>query len=289
MRAELEQLKRKRAPKPNKKQNKSKNPKGKGQRSTSDVPKKKYCYGHGYQQSHTSAECKLLNGDKKRFNHAMRNSQGPNDPPGGSTKVNSQVVTAPTRTVSANMAYNVGHEDRYEAQHDQDLCDDNEDETTAFLAQILNDEVSAENEQGPDSTSGYLSPDYITTRASAMMMADELILIDQLTEEEDKREAQELNANVSIDDSNNHTRVCALEASFLAHPTQAVTAAPVARTVTAGSCPHDRSGFGQTSRKGPDLGGSKVMGATDSVIRTGTTPNDRFPSACYSRIKITPP
>jgi hypothetical protein len=50
----------------------------------------------------------------------------------------------------------------------------------------LNDEASAESEQVPDSNSGYLSPDYITTRASAMMMADELILIDQLNEEEDR-------------------------------------------------------------------------------------------------------
>ncbi len=48
----------------------------------------------------------------------------------------------------------------------------------------------------------------------------------------------------------------------LTHPAQAVTAVHGARFVTAGSYPHDRSGFGQTC---PDLGESKAVGVTESV------------------------
>ena len=62
----------------------------KGNRTNSESGsdrKPKYCWGHGTQHTHTSSECKLMSGDKTRFNAAMRNSTDSNHPPGGSTKV----------------------------------------------------------------------------------------------------------------------------------------------------------------------------------------------------------
>ena len=71
-------------------------------------------------------------------------------------------------------------------------------------------------------------------------------------------------------DTSDHTRVCgSLKACLLTHPTQAITAAPGARPVIAGSYLHDRAGFGLSSRKGPDLGGSKVVGVTETVAISG--------------------
>ena len=71
-------------------------------------------------------------------------------------------------------------------------------------------------------------------------------------------------------DTSDHTRVCgSLKASLLTHPTQAITAAPGARPVIAGSYPHDRTGSGSSSRKGPDLGGGKVVGVTETVAISG--------------------
>ena len=64
----------------------------------------KYCHGHGYQRSHTSNDCKMLAGDKQKYNAAMRRATGPNQPPGGSTKVNGQVPPKQTKMVSANVA-----------------------------------------------------------------------------------------------------------------------------------------------------------------------------------------
>jgi hypothetical protein len=82
-------------------------------------------------------------------------------------------------------------------------------------------------------------------------------------------------------DTSDHTRVCgSLKACLLTHPTQAITAAPGARPVIAGSYPHDRAGFGLSSRKGPDLGGSKVVGVRDPVVETSTEPSARF-SICF--------
>ena len=71
-------------------------------------------------------------------------------------------------------------------------------------------------------------------------------------------------------DTSDHTRVCgSLKACLLTHPTQAITAAPGARPVIAGSYLHDRAGFGLSSRKGPDLGGGKVVGVTGIVAISG--------------------
>jgi hypothetical protein len=231
MKAELDKLKRKR--KPDQKPNKLKNskPNGKGQR-TDKAAVKQYCYAHGYQQSHSSAECKVLNGDKKQFTSAMRNSTGPNSPPGGSTRVNGQDVTAARtpRTIAANVAYTIAQDDDTDAQSDHDVYDvDADDETAAFLSQILSESTNAQSDQLSEPLSGYLCPDYTTTNASAMMLTDDLIIMDD-----------KVKGNVTeIDNPRmtpiDHTRVCAPEASSLPHPTQAVTAAPGARTVTAGS------------------------------------------------------
>ena len=42
-----------------------------------------YCYCHGTQYSHTSAECKVMQADRKRFTSAMRNATNSQSPPGG--------------------------------------------------------------------------------------------------------------------------------------------------------------------------------------------------------------
>ena len=47
----------------------------------------KYCHAHGTQHTHTSQKCKLMAGDKSRFNAAMRAAKDSTHPPGGSTKV----------------------------------------------------------------------------------------------------------------------------------------------------------------------------------------------------------
>ena len=78
-------------------------------------------------------------------------------------------------------------------------------------------------------------------------------------------------------DTSDHTRVCgSLKASLLTHPTQAIMAAPGARPVIAGSYPHDRAGFGLSSRKGPDLGGGKVVSVTETVTISGELENCCF-------------
>ncbi len=75
---------------------------------------------------------------------------------------------------------------------------------------------------------------------------------------------------ITSNDISDHTRVCgSLKASLLTHPTQAITAAPGARSVIAASYPHDRTGSGLSSRKGPDLGGGKVVGVTETVAISG--------------------
>jgi hypothetical protein len=45
-----------------------------------------YCYCHGTQYSHTSAECKVMESDKKRFTSAMRNAMNSQSPLGGSDR-----------------------------------------------------------------------------------------------------------------------------------------------------------------------------------------------------------
>ncbi len=45
-----------------------------------------YCYCHGTQYSHTSAECKVMEADKKRFTQAMCNATNSQSPPGGSVR-----------------------------------------------------------------------------------------------------------------------------------------------------------------------------------------------------------
>ena len=47
-----------------------------------------YCWCHGTQRSHTSQECKVMEGDKGRFTTQMRNATKSTSPPGGSTRRN---------------------------------------------------------------------------------------------------------------------------------------------------------------------------------------------------------
>jgi hypothetical protein len=46
----------------------------------------RYCYCHETQYSHTSAECKVMGSDRKRFTSAMRNATNSQSPPGGSDR-----------------------------------------------------------------------------------------------------------------------------------------------------------------------------------------------------------
>jgi hypothetical protein len=45
-----------------------------------------YWYCHGTQYSHTSAECKVMEADKRRFTSAMCNAMNSQSPPGGSVR-----------------------------------------------------------------------------------------------------------------------------------------------------------------------------------------------------------
>ncbi len=98
MQAELSQLKRKRPPRTNRSKKTKQTATGKGKtktepKPTSEKPNRpatestanmKYCHNHGYQQSHTSSECKVLNGDKRKYTNEMRRAKDPHHPPGGS-------------------------------------------------------------------------------------------------------------------------------------------------------------------------------------------------------------
>jgi hypothetical protein len=57
-----------------------------------------YCHAHGYQSSHTSAQCKEMT--NQTFTAEMRKATGPNSPPGGSKLVRGR---APTIVGQANM------------------------------------------------------------------------------------------------------------------------------------------------------------------------------------------
>jgi hypothetical protein len=59
-----------------------------------------YCHAHGYQSSHTSAQCKVMANQKRNFTAEMRKATGPNSPPGGSKLVRGR---EPTIVGHANM------------------------------------------------------------------------------------------------------------------------------------------------------------------------------------------
>jgi hypothetical protein len=46
-----------------------------------------YCHAHGYQNSHTSAQCKVMLNQKASFTAEMRQATNPTSPPGGSTSI----------------------------------------------------------------------------------------------------------------------------------------------------------------------------------------------------------
>jgi hypothetical protein len=180
--AEVDKLKRKRTHEQNKgkgkgktKKNEQKN-RGQGNnerqqrgQDTEDIADLKYCHGHGYQKSHTSAECKLLASDKSKFTAEMRKAKSPHKPPGGSQKVNGQVASGKPKVVTANIAHQVQPTTvTFEDMDDNrsEHSDSAYDETAAFLAGILN-----ETEQNPH--------EYATETATAMMMEDTVLLEDQ--------------------------------------------------------------------------------------------------------------
>jgi hypothetical protein len=53
-----------------------------------------YCYAHGTQGSHTSAQCKVMASQPANFTAEMRKATNPHQPPGGSTFVRGQTPIA---------------------------------------------------------------------------------------------------------------------------------------------------------------------------------------------------
>ena len=121
----------------------------------------KYCFGHGYQRSHVSSECKMLAGDKEKYTAAMRRATGPANPPGGSNKVNGQVPSKQTKMVSANVATSYDLDEDEISDHDDNS---DFDETAIFLASVLNNDSQQNNDDEP------------TVTVTAMMMADHTLL-----------------------------------------------------------------------------------------------------------------
>jgi hypothetical protein len=121
MQAELSELKRKRPPRTNRSKKAKQAGKGKikiepkttsataggkpNRPATESTANLKYCHNHGYQQSHTSSECKVLSADKKKYTNEMRRAKDPHHPPGGSAKVNGQIVPSKHKTRTANTAH----------------------------------------------------------------------------------------------------------------------------------------------------------------------------------------
>ena len=94
----------------------------------------------------------------------MRRANGPNHPPGGSTKVNGQDPTRP-RKIDANLMIHADEDDA-SGQDDTDHHDDDwkTDNSLVFLSRF--------GDNHPDSSSVYLPPDYVPTCTTAFMMDD---------------------------------------------------------------------------------------------------------------------
>ena len=243
LKAENDKLKRKR---PNQTKQPLKNQKGKGKgkgrgsrkgkrdAESSSTETLKYCYGHGSQRSHTSAECKMLAGDKAQFNAAMRAATGPNNPPGGSTKVNGQEVsTTKTKKVSAHVAYD---EDDADDNGEYD-ADDNDayDETATFLASCLSDSNSDDHNA------------YDTLQGSAMMIEDTLLF-------DESDPAPSTNEVTHADGERRLMQPPVLSS----RPTQAIAAAQSARS------PTSRQSYLQPKPVNLTLGESKVVGELET-------------------------
>jgi hypothetical protein len=52
-----------------------------------------YCYVHGHNNSHNSAQCKVMKNDKATFNQAMRHAKSSGAVSGGSTAVRGKAAT----------------------------------------------------------------------------------------------------------------------------------------------------------------------------------------------------
>jgi len=181
LRAAIDKLKRKRnGGKQDNNKNKQKKQNGKqngekrdDKKRSADEPTKnlKYCYGHGFQHSHISSDCKMLAADTRKYTAAMRRATAPDQPPGGSTKVNGQVPSKQTKTVNANVAMT------YDLDGDTSSnCDENPDldETAAFLASVMNEDYRQDNEE-------VLETNDPTISVTAMMMEDHTLLFDETT------------------------------------------------------------------------------------------------------------
>ena len=74
----------------NKKQPDGGNKKQKGGENNSGPKPTSYCFAHGTQTSHTSAQCKVMASQPHNFTAEMRKATNPHQPPGGSTFVRGQ-------------------------------------------------------------------------------------------------------------------------------------------------------------------------------------------------------
>jgi hypothetical protein len=70
-----------------------------------------YCHAHGHQNSHNSAQCKVMANQTGNFTAAMRKAPDPQQPPGGSTLVKGQTLTADPAQATAYMLVSVDHRD----------------------------------------------------------------------------------------------------------------------------------------------------------------------------------
>jgi hypothetical protein len=73
-----------------------------------------YCHAHGYQNSHQSAQCKVMSSQRGNFTPEMRKAPDPQHPAGGSTLVRGQSSNPPPTQTTAYMLVSVDHIDPLE-------------------------------------------------------------------------------------------------------------------------------------------------------------------------------
>jgi hypothetical protein len=111
---------------------------------------------------HSSTECKLMAGDTARFTAALHSSTGPNQPPGGSTKVLGQeweLREMTANAMSSAPANSIPAPDRDDYQEAADL------HTEAFLANLMLKVLNGND--------GYTSADEDPVQITANMMAND--------------------------------------------------------------------------------------------------------------------
>jgi hypothetical protein len=70
-----------------------------------------YCHAHGYQNSHQSSQCKVMENQPDNFTPAMRKANNPRHPAGGSELVRGQSLTKAPAQATAYMLVSADHVD----------------------------------------------------------------------------------------------------------------------------------------------------------------------------------